>query len=225
MNLKRCLQGLPVYDLFNKFRYWREWRRWRSGESRVTPHYLKRRVIAEYAERYGLSCFVETGTYFGEMVAANRDRFSRIVSVELDDFLFRRAARRFRGQGNIEIVQGDSGEVLPRILETIDCRALFWLDAHYSGGITAHGAKEAPVEEEILSILQHPVWGHVILIDDARLFDGTHGYPTLHEVSRLVGETGCGWDIEVRDDILRIVPCKREADHDAGAPDRIQSSL
>jgi hypothetical protein len=158
------------------------------------------------------------------MVAANRSRFSRIVSVELDDFMFRRAARRFRGQLNVEIVQGDSGEALPRILKTIDCRTLFWLDAHYSGGITAHGAKEAPIEEEIRSILQHPVWGHVILVDDAHLFDGTHDYPTLAEVVGLVGETGSGWDIEEKDAILRIVPRKRDVDLDAGAARPIHSS-
>ncbi|MBK7137189.1 MAG: hypothetical protein IPH73_13580 [Rhodocyclales bacterium] len=223
MNLKRFVQGLPVYDLLNKFRYWREWRRWKSGENQMSPHYLKRRVIADYAERYDLSCLVESGTYFGEMVAANRRRFSRIVSIELDVFLFQRAARRFRGRGNIEIVQGDSGEVLPRILETIDCRTLFWLDAHYSGGITARGAKEAPIEEEICSILRHPVRGHVILVDDARMFDGRHGYPTLDEVNRLVGEAGSGWDIDVRDDILRIVPRMCDTDRDAGASRRKQA--
>ena len=143
MNLKRFVQGLPVYDLLNKFRYWREWRRWKSGEHQTSPHYLKRRVIADYAERYDLSCLVESGTYFGEMVAANRRRFSRIVSIELDVFLFQRAARRFRGRGNIEIVQGDSGEVSDAVLAG---RAL--LGRHYrprrEGGPNRRGDLQHP---------------------------------------------------------------------------------
>ena len=206
MRLNRLLQDLPGYDLLNKLRYWREWRRWKSGKSPAVPHYVKRDAVGEYAKRYGLACLVETGTYFGEMVDANKRKFSRIVSIELDDYLYHRATRRFSGHGHIRIVQGDSGTVLPKVLETIDRPALFWLDAHYSGGITAMGTRVTPILDEVRCIFAHPVRGHVILVDDARLFDGTNGYPELQAVYEEVAQAGGGWSAETRNDILRIVP-------------------
>jgi hypothetical protein len=214
MRFNHFLYDLPAYDLLNKLRYWREWRRWKSGKSLAVPHYLKRETVGGYAKRYGLTCLVETGTYFGEMVDANKRKFSRIVSIELDDYLFGRAARRFSGHGHIEIMRGDSATVLPKVLETLACPALFWLDAHYSGGITAFGSQMTPILEEIRCILRHPVHGHVILVDDARLFDGTDGYPHLQAVSRVVEDACGGWAVEIKDDILRIVP--RESRPDDG---------
>lgn len=206
MSLNRFLHDLPLYDLLNKMRYWLEWRRWKAGKSRLTPHYLKREVVGDYARRHGLDCLVETGTYFGEMIDANRNNFGRIVSIELDDYLFRRATRRFAGHGHIQIVQGDSSTALPAVLKTLDRPTLFWLDAHYSGGITAKGDQTTPILEEMRAILHHPVHGHVILVDDARLFDGTDGYPTLQAVREMADQAGGAWVTEVKDDILRIVP-------------------
>jgi hypothetical protein len=50
---------------------------------------------------------------------------------------------------------------------------LFWLDGHFCGGVSAHGDKGTPILEELNLILSHRVKEHVILIDDARLFNGT----------------------------------------------------
>jgi hypothetical protein len=43
-----------------------------------------------------------------------------------------------------------------------------------------------PVFAEIRHILSHPVRNHVIVIDDARLFNGTDGYPTFRELRDFV---------------------------------------
>ena len=47
--------------------------------------------------------------------------------------------------------------------------AVFWLDAHWSGGETARGATECPVLGEIAAIRAHSP-EHAILVDDAALF-------------------------------------------------------
>ena len=47
------------------------------------------------------------------------------------------------------IVQGDSGKVLSEILLEINEPAIFWLDGHYTAGITARGVKECPIFEEL----------------------------------------------------------------------------
>ena len=170
------------------------------------PHAIKRRVLSMYAEAYGPATFVETGTYLGDMIFAMKDRFNTIYSIELSDVLSNKAKRRFCAYRNIHILAGDSGEVLPQILTEVGAPCLFWLDGHYSGGITAKGQGDTPVIEEVTAILRHTIRGHVILVDDARCFDGTDGYPTLAGLGKLIGEAGPEYTWSVADDIIRILP-------------------
>ena len=115
------------------------------------------------------------------MVEAQRNHFEKIYSIELSEKLFNRAKKRFKDYSHITILHGDSGIVLNKLIPEIDKPALFWLDGHYSGGITAKGEKECPVPEELKTILKSSL-PHIILIDDARLFNGTHDYPTIEQI-------------------------------------------
>ena len=82
--------------------------------------------------------------------------------------------------------------------------ALFWLDAHYSGPITARGVLDTPIVQELAAIRAHPVAGHVVLIDDMRDFTGADGYPTVDGARRLDPRRRIPAAIvEVRDDVLR----------------------
>ena len=70
---------------------------------------------------------------------------------------------------NVEILKGLSEEVLPSLLPRLSGDINFWLDGHYSGGITGCGTNEFPIMEELESILQWNVKKEVIYIDDLRL--------------------------------------------------------
>lgn len=168
-----------------------------------TPHVVKRRVIRDYAKRFGTRTFVETGTYLGDMLAAMSRRFDDLYSVELSEGFFEKATARFARKGHIHLRRGDSGQVLPQILAELRQPALFWLDAHYSGGTTARGAIDTPVGAELQLILADGR-DHVILIDDARYFDGRNGYPTIGQVQSMVGEAHAGYELSVAHDIIRI---------------------
>jgi hypothetical protein len=181
---------------------WRVYRWEQAGRQGPPPPPVKLAILREYRERFGLDTMVETGTYLGDTVAALRDDFRSIITIELDHALAAAATRRFRDDPRVEVLQGDSGLLLPRVLGRLQGPALFWLDAHYSGGVTA-GAEANPIVRELRSVLIHDIPGHVILIDDARLFDGTDGYPALGEVVTVVREFG-GWDMTVADDIIRV---------------------
>ncbi len=177
-----------------------------SGSPAPPPHVVKERIVTAYALAFGARALIETGTYAGDMVWAMRDRFDRIFSIELSERLASRAQRRFRAFPHIRILHGDSGSLLPDLLATLSCRCLFWLDSHYCAGVSAKGDTATPVVEEMKAILRHAVQDHVILVDDARLFGGTGGFPCVPELAGLVLSRRPGWDFSVRSDVIRIHP-------------------
>jgi hypothetical protein len=207
-NVKRSLAlSIIRHNLYPGFwlrsQYRKELREWESrGKQLPLPSALKQGVVLEHARQFQLRILVETGTYFGAMVDACKDAFMRIYSIELQEAFFCRAKKRFARYPHVKLVHGDSAVALGNILEQISERCLFWLDAHYMGGITAKGSTECPVLRELELVGSHPVRGHVILIDDARLFLGTAGWPSIPAVAKRAAVHG--WACEVRDDILRL---------------------
>jgi hypothetical protein len=202
---KNILKKTPLYDFIKYRRGERELQEWReSGKPFPPPHVLKQRVVREYARTFSLDTLVETGTYVGTMVDAMKTTFKEIFSIELDQALYEAAREKFSGFSHIHIVQGDSGEVLQDILNHLTRPCLFWLDGHYSGGITSKGQLDTPVSKELECILQHPLASHVILIDDARCFTGQNDYPTIEELRDYLHAARPQWVFELRDDIIRI---------------------
>lgn len=177
----------------------------RHGRPDPPPHAIKQQVLREFSDRYGLRIFVETGTYWGDMVAAMMPQFDVIYSIELSTELYEKACRRFRHADQTTLIQGDSGAALATMVPKLDRPTLFWLDAHCSGGETARGASDTPVLEELKQILGAGT-GNVIIIDDARLFDTEPGYPTLKEVYTFIRERRPDLDVEVKLDSIRITP-------------------
>jgi glycosyltransferase involved in cell wall biosynthesis len=174
------------------------------GRPARPPHAIKVQTLKDYARRFSLARLVETGTYRGDMIEACRDTFDSIVSIELSAPLFESARARFATDPAVTILQGDSGEVLPRVLASVREPALFWLDAHYSGGSTAKGAAFTPIYRELEAILAHPADGHVVLVDDAADFVGEEDYPTVEQLRQFVKERRPGHRFEIADDIIRI---------------------
>src|SRR5204862_6536405 len=95
--------------------------------------------------------------------------------------------RNTAGRRNVELLLGDSAKILPDVLASLEQPALFWLDAHYSEGVTARGETVSPILTELDLVLGSAVKGHVILIDDAREFhDAAHsGYPGVEAIAAL----------------------------------------
>jgi hypothetical protein len=153
----------------------------------------------------------------GLTVAACLRAFREIYSVELDRSLYEQALRKFAPFPHVRLVPGDSAEALGKILAALNEPALFWLDAHYSGGNTAHGDLPTPLMRELQAVLAHPIRGHVVLIDDAREFGRVAGYPTVADVRALVEAQRPDWTMTVEDDIMRVVPPAARAGSSASA--------
>lgn len=178
------------------------------------PSYKKKRAIIEsYGKDYDREIFVETGTFLGDTVDHLKGKFKHVYSVELSAELFSDAKKRFANDANVTILHGDSGEVLRDLIGRINAPALFWLDGHYSSEFyvgerfikTALGSKVTPIIEE-LSVLLNDKYSHVILIDDARLFNGQFDYPRISDIREMVENSNHHYDFLVSNDIIRIIP-------------------
>ena len=122
-------------------------------------------------KKYPNSHFVETGTCTGEGVRVARVAgFSNIHSIECFTPLYKKAVRNFSKDKRIQIIKGNSGKDLGRIIRNIKRPITFWLDAHYSGEGTAFVNTYTPILQELEQISRHPIKNHTILIDDMRLF-------------------------------------------------------
>ncbi|MDX1956860.1 MAG: hypothetical protein SFU20_15125 [Chitinophagaceae bacterium] len=177
----------------------------KNGKPFPPPHIVKQNAIKEYGQAFSIKTLVETGTYLGEMVEAQLPNFESIYSIELSEKLYKRGLKKFKNQPKVHLLQGDSGKVMRQITSQLSAPALFWLDGHYSGGITALGDKECPVIEE-LNIITSDNIPHVILIDDARLFVGANDYPRVEDILSFCKNTGFNYKLENKDDILRLTP-------------------
>lgn len=204
--IQTFLKTTIIYDLVLASRGQRRIKEWeREGYPSPAPEYFKQRLVKKYGALHGLQTFVETGTFYGNMVYAVRRQFREIYSIELDRVLYEAARERFKQYPHIQIIHGDSGRTLREILVTVSEPCLFWLDAHYSGASTAKGSTETPIKEELASILTHPVSNHVMLIDDARCFSGRNGYPTVEELRGYVKMANKPYSFSVEHDIIRII--------------------
>jgi hypothetical protein len=184
-------------------RHFEVWRWQRNGKPNPPPPLIKQQIVKDYARRFGLDTLIETGTYRGDMVNACRETFAQIISIELDDVLFEEAQRRFAQHPHVSILHGDSGRLLNETLLQVSKPSLFWLDGHYCGAVTARGTADTPIIDELRAVLNHPIREHVILIDDARCFDGTSDYPTIDELRRAVLLLRPDYLFEVASDIIR----------------------
>jgi hypothetical protein len=178
---------------------------------------LDRDFIAQLADSFGIDLFVETGTYRGDSVAAVRDIFAHLISVELSPELAAAARSRFAGDAAVRILEGDSAAGLGEALAIAPDRpAILWLDAHYSGGGTAKADRNTPIQAEIEQILSCRDGRDVILVDDARLFwpipsefvshETLHDYPLLSDVAKQLAASRHSYQVEVLGDALIATP-------------------
>jgi predicted O-methyltransferase YrrM len=185
--IKRRLEKTKLFKTFLWLKYTRKIGL-RKRLSNPSSTRTKQLFIKKLGRKNSIDTLIETGTYLGDMVYANINNFKKIYSVELDEKLYRRARARFKKYKHIRIVHGDSAAVLSVLVNKIHSKSLFWLDAHYSGGITAKGENNTPVERELNIILRRWKKGSAIIIDDARLFTGQNEYPKIETLRKLFAD-------------------------------------
>jgi hypothetical protein len=162
---------------------------------------------------------VESGTYLGGTVSNLFNNFQKIHTIELSDEIYRQITNeegldsKICYYRNITFYKGNSKDILPMIMPLVNEEAIFFLDGHYSSGMTAKGEEDSPLLAEISIIdqgLKHP---SVIICDDYRLFGikGEEDYSKITDESIAQNFVRCSIIYsEVQDDrlILTVEPPK-----------------
>lgn len=197
------MQRTPFYGAYKKLGHYPDYWYWiLRGRPPRSPHLLKQKVVREYGAKFALKTLVETGTYYGEMVAAMKGHFDRIYSIEFVPELAERAAHKFARYERVRILCGDSRVVMPKVLALLTGPALFWLDAGYYGWVGKQGDQQR-LSAELEMILSQP-YPHIILLDDARGLTGHDGIPSVADVKTYVESKFPHRIVEVKYDIMRI---------------------
>jgi hypothetical protein len=198
--IRSLLKQLPVYAGLKQMGHAPDYWWWKlRGEPRRIPHIVKQRAVLEYARIFGLTTLVETGTYYGEMIAAVAPHFRRIYSIEIDPQLAALARQRFRRCSHLTIIEGDSQTEVVKLVGELNAPCLWWLDAGYCGWAGGRGKSER-LGAEFEAILDARERGHVILMDDA---DGVVG---LNELLANIEANYPDRQVEVAHNIIRITP-------------------
>lgn len=165
-------------------------------------------------EALPLSVFMETGTFKGDTIIKVEPFFERIITIEFSDSLWKAAAARFENTGNIDVLYGNSPDVLASVLPTLaGASILFWLDAHWCVADNTAGDKsQSPLLEEILAINSLGDTS-VVLIDDARLFlapppephDITQ-WPTFDQILDALRSLSKQHEVMVINDVIAFYP-------------------
>ncbi|MEP6669625.1 MAG: hypothetical protein ABJF10_10760 [Chthoniobacter sp.] len=170
----------------------------------ASPPEVKHALVAGFAGK--VSNLIETGTFQGDMVEAQRQRYARIVTIEIDHSLCAAAEKRFAAFPHVSVLQGDSGKVLPKAFDLCEGATVFWLDGHYSGGVTGGEDADPPILHELAMIAARRLSGDVILIDDARLFGWRRGYPRISTVRKFVQKHWPNHAFRIKSDVICIAP-------------------
>jgi hypothetical protein len=179
---------------------------------------IPKTLAAFMQKEYGLSVFIETGTYMASTALWAADIFKEVYTIELSDVFYQRAIRKYGNITNIKFLQGLSSAVLNNVLSAEIPPALFWLDAHWSGGDTAGEDTPCPLIDEVKLILKANS-EHFILIDDARQILSAppeslkkpSDLPTLNEVIGALDSLGPRYTIIWRDVIISVPIQNRES--------------
>ncbi len=178
----------------------------RQGRPIPPVHDVKQWYIETFQKKINAVNLVETGTYHGAMIEAQIELFNDIYSIEWDKGLYEKAQVRFAPDPHVHLFNGDSGEVLSKVLPSLNGTTIFWLDGHYSGSGTAGDESYCPIMKELDVLLPANRQDFFIIVDDAREFNGTNGYPTIEEIKSSILRHGNKFNCKVQHDLIFIFP-------------------
>ena len=147
--------------------------------------------------------WIETGTFLGDTTALMAATGRPVFTIEPEPNLYARAIQRFQGMLNVNVINELSEIAMPNLLRTLRGNVNFWLDGHYSGGITHKGPQNTPLFDELKTIASNlgTLDKVVVMVDDVRCCDVRHAeyekdYPSLDFLVDWARSNHLSWHIE-----------------------------
>jgi hypothetical protein len=192
------MKNHPVYLFFSSIRDCLQWAA--RAYAAPSPHFIKQ--VCLLRNGFPSATWVETGTFLGQTTQLLARHATKVYSIEPEPKLFARAQKLFSSQNHVEILNGSSEDVFPVLLPILRGNVNFWLDGHYSAGITFKGSQDTPILDELASISRNiDSFGKIcVLIDDIRCFNPLlpeySTYPSLDTLVAWATEHKLNWHIE-----------------------------
>ena len=198
--MKKLLKKLlpqAILEFYQTQRGIADWKK--RGFLENSPQLVKENVFLKYGIKN--AAWIETGTYLGTTTNYLSNLFPHVYSIEPEPMLYASACKRFEGK-NVTLFNEVSENVFPSLLPKLTGNINFWLDGHYSAGITFKGVKDCPVEDE-LSAIENNFSNFdklSILIDDVRCFLPSNvdysDYPSIDYLVDWARRMNLCWRIE-----------------------------
>jgi hypothetical protein len=195
---RMLIRNCRPYRLFNFYREYAHWER--RGFSEPSPILIKQAFLLKHGTQK--ATWVETGTYLGQTTEALANFGCAVISIEPQTSLFNSAKNYFHSFPNVKILNGTSEEIFPSLLPTIRGDVNFWLDGHYSDGITFKGNLETPILVELQQIaMNKSKYQRIkVFIDDIRCFGSPDlsykHYPQVQVLIDWAKDNDMKWHIE-----------------------------
>jgi len=159
------------------------------------PHFVKLACLLRHS--CNKATWVETGTYLGQGASFLSQIASHVHTIEPSDECIARALGVLQDFDNVTMHKGFSEDVFPDLLGRLSGSVCFWLDGHFSGGITTKSLLDTPIKSELREIGRnlHLYDRCVVLIDDIREC-GSGDYPPLEYFVFWALRHGFHWTIE-----------------------------
>ena len=155
---------------------------------------MSRSLLVEELLPYKKKYFIETGTYAGGGIEIARIcGFDKIISIEIDDILYKAVSERYQDIPNIKILHGDSSIILQEVLKEINIPTVIFLDAH--------SEDYNPIFNELLVIGKHNIKTHTLLIDDLRVYNGVYWKETIEDLINAVYKINTSYKINYMDSV------------------------
>lgn len=158
----------------------------------------------DFLARFLNPVFIETGTFDGRgTLMAHEIGFRTIHTIELDPARVTTARKNLEGIGSITVHEGDTVEILPKLLYTIDERATIFLDAHPvgEGDNCKIGKYRHPLLYELdLINLFSKRKDHTVIVDDRHDF-GIYG-TTDEQVMEKLKTLGPRYKVWIEGDVV-----------------------
>lgn len=176
---------------------------YQNGFTSPSPRVVKQEVMRRNG---GNGTWIETGTFLGDTTLFLSKFATKVITLEPEKKLFQDARKRFQYNQKITCIQGTSEDKLAEVLSNLSRNDLnnisFWLDGHYSGGITYRSHLDTPIVFELSCIqtILNRCTSIFILIDDVRCFNSTSEeyseYPGLNYLVAWSERNNLRWTIE-----------------------------